>query len=184
MKPIDFPQSTKVLQKPSNMLNSECQPLPIWSDGKECVSCWKPTVKERLKILFTGVVWLSVLSGNTQPPVYITGEDIFVKAPFFARVRDKFENMVNSITAIFKAVRNALNERDKQIHLVCGFVISLIVGFFVPWLGFTVGAIAVALKEFWDSKGHGTVEVMDFVFTCIGAALAIVPSILLHNLVF
>jgi hypothetical protein len=184
MKPIDFPQSTKVLQKPSNMLNSECQPLPIWSDGKECVSCWRPTLKERFRILFTGKVWLSVLSGVTQPPVYITGERMFVLPPLFARVRNSVSEMINSTTQIFNALKNALNQRDKQIHLLCGFLISLVVGFFVPWLGFTIGAIAGALKEFWDSKGHGTVETMDFVFTCIGAALAIAPSLILHNLIF
>ena len=26
------------------------------------------------------------------------------------------------------------------------------------------------IKEWWDSKGHGTVELMDFVFTAMGAA--------------
>lgn len=81
MKPIDFPQSTKVLQKPEEMLDTECKPLPVWSDGKECVSCWRPTFKERLNILVSGKVWLSVC-GRTQPPVYITGEHFFVRPHF------------------------------------------------------------------------------------------------------
>mgnify|MGYP006966148151 FL=1 len=77
MKPIDFKQSTKVLQRPSTMTESECQSLPVWCDGKQCVSCWKPTLKERLNILFRGKVWLGVLSGKTQPPVFVAGESVF-----------------------------------------------------------------------------------------------------------
>lgn len=79
MKPIDFPQSTKVLQKPSTMSDKECSPLHVWSDGKQCVSCWKPSFIERLKVLFTGKIWLGVMSGNTQPPVFVVGNNIFVK---------------------------------------------------------------------------------------------------------
>ena len=77
MKPIDFPQSTKVLQKPSTMSDNECSSLHVWNDGKQCVSCWKPTFKERMNILFGGKVWLGVLSGKTQPPVFVSGEMVF-----------------------------------------------------------------------------------------------------------
>lgn len=86
MKPIDFPQSTKVLQKPSTMSDNECSSLHVWNDGKQCVSCWKPTFKERMNILFGGKVWLGVLSGKTQPPVFVSGEMVFEKAPLKARI--------------------------------------------------------------------------------------------------
>ena len=79
MRPINFSQSTKVLQKPSDMTDKECSPLPVWCDGKQCISCWKPTLIERLKILFTGKVWVGVLSGDTQPPIFVSGENVFVK---------------------------------------------------------------------------------------------------------
>lgn len=108
MKPIDFPQSTKVLQKPENMFDADCKPLPVWSDGKQCVSCWRPTFKERVRILFAGKVWLGV----------------------------------------------------------------------------NAGCVAGAIKEWWDSKGHGTVELMDFVFTSFGAVVALIPAFILHNLIF
>lgn len=90
MKPIQFKQSTKVLQKPSVMSDDECASLPVWSDGNQCVSCWKPTFKERLNILFGGKVWLGVLSGKTQPPVFVSGEQIFYKPNFMARLRAFF----------------------------------------------------------------------------------------------
>lgn len=85
--PLDFPQSTKVLQKLENTFDADCKPLPVWSDGNQCVSCWRPTFKERVRILFAGKVWLGVNSGYSQPPVYLTGETPFVIPPFFARVR-------------------------------------------------------------------------------------------------
>ena len=90
MKPIDFPQSTKVLQRPSTMTDKECASLHVWSDGNQCVSCWKPTFKERLNILFGGKVWLGVLSGKTQPPVFVSGKQIFYKPNFMARIRAFF----------------------------------------------------------------------------------------------
>jgi hypothetical protein len=43
----------------------------VWSDGEQCVSCWQMTIRERLTALLFGRVWLMVLSGWTQPPVYV-----------------------------------------------------------------------------------------------------------------
>lgn len=184
MKPIDFPQSTKVLQKPENMFDADCKPLPVWSDGKQCVSCWRPTFKERVRILFAGKVWLGVNAGYSQPPVYLTGETPFVIPPFFARVRLWLEGVWDNTKDIAKEVREAAKERDKRIHFACGFIISLVVGFFLPLLGLFAGCVAGAIKEWWDSKGHGTVELMDFVFTSCGAVVALIPAFILHNLIF
>lgn len=35
------------------------------------MSCWRLTWKERIKALLFGKVWLGVLSGFTQPPVWM-----------------------------------------------------------------------------------------------------------------
>lgn len=94
MKPIDFPQSTKVLQRPGTMSETECQSLPVWNDGKQCVSCWKPTIKERIKILLGGNVWLGVLSGKTQPPVFVTGERVFENHKETASIVHALQNEV------------------------------------------------------------------------------------------
>lgn len=69
MKPINFPEANKNLLKPKGMTDEECGSLPVWTDGEQCVSCWQPTVKERISILLFGKIWLSVYSGETQPPV-------------------------------------------------------------------------------------------------------------------
>lgn len=74
MKPISFPQQTKTLSKPQNMTDEECSSLPVWNDGETCISLWKPTLRERLSILFFGRVWVHVLSGHTQPPIAIEGK--------------------------------------------------------------------------------------------------------------
>ena len=69
MKPISFQEYNAVLQKPPNMTDEECGSLTVYRDGKQCISCWKMSVKERLSALIFGKVWCWVLSGNTQPPI-------------------------------------------------------------------------------------------------------------------
>lgn len=170
MKPIDFPQSTKVLQKPSTMSDNECSSLHVWNDGKQCVSCWKPTFKERMNILFGGKVWLGVLSGKTQPPVFVSGEMVFEKAPLKARILAFWGKAKESIIQAWENLAEAAKQPDKRKHFYVGFVIALVVGvLFGALVGFVAGSLAGAIKEWWDSKGHGTVELMDFIFTMIGA---------------
>lgn len=101
MKPKKFKESTKVLQKPSNMSDDECSALPVFCDGKQCISCWKPSIKERFLILILGRVWLGVHSGKTQPPVFITAENVFVKPSlkvrFLTFISDLKQNVINLI---------------------------------------------------------------------------------------
>jgi len=74
MKPIMF--------KESNIVYAEHQPeyipLPAFRDDKgEVVSCWKLSVRERVKILFTGKIWLDLLTFN-QPlqPIIISADKL------------------------------------------------------------------------------------------------------------
>lgn len=185
MKPIDFSQSTKVLQRPSTMAESECQSLPVWNDGKQCVSCWKATFKERVKILFTGKVWLGVLSGKTQPPVFVTGENVFEKTPIKAQISAFITEAKENIIEVWENVKNATKQPDKRKHFIVGAVISLFIGTLLGWwVGFLVGSLVGIGKEWWDSKGNGTVEVMDAFFTMLGAACAIPFALLLHFLIW
>lgn len=183
MKPIDFPQSTKVLQRPSTMTENECSSLPVWSDGKQCVSCWKPSFIERLKILFTGKVWIGVLSGNTQPPIFISGEYVFAKASIKDRICDFLSNLKDNIVNASKSVFQSFRQADKRKHFIVGFMISVFVGLFIPWLGLLLGCVSGFLKEWWDKKGHGTSELMDFVFTCLGSLLAFALTWIIHLLI-
>jgi len=75
MLPIKFKEANKTLLKPESMTDEECRSLPVFTDGVACVSCWKLSWKERLFALIFGKIWLSVLSGKTQPPVWLACAD-------------------------------------------------------------------------------------------------------------
>jgi len=72
MKPIIFREYNKMLHKPVSLTDKKCSSLPIFNGEGQCISKWKLSAMERIKIAFTGVVWLSVLSGDTQPPVSLS----------------------------------------------------------------------------------------------------------------
>jgi len=72
MEPIKFNEMNGQLNKPKSMTDDECGPLYVHSDGVQLVSCWKMTFKERIAALLYGKVWLGVVSGTTQPPVWLT----------------------------------------------------------------------------------------------------------------
>ena len=73
MKPINFKHSNKTLQ-PSGAVYSEnvagVEPLHIFTDGEQCVSCWRMTWRERFSALIFGRVWVAALTGHTQPPIF------------------------------------------------------------------------------------------------------------------
>ena len=54
MKPIDFPQSN--VRWAENQ--AEYQTLPAFSNDEETISCWRLTIWERLKLLWTGCIWV------------------------------------------------------------------------------------------------------------------------------
>ena len=76
MTPTKFPQSNVELQAPKGMYN--CEPLYVFTDGNHCISQWRLTWRERLKILIGRPVWLWVVM-SPQPPVALTLDDPFKK---------------------------------------------------------------------------------------------------------
>jgi len=76
MKPIEFKEQNMVYQKPESMTDEQCGPLPVHKYNEGIISCWKLSIRERIKALFTGVVWFCVLS-PTQPPIYLDVEKPF-----------------------------------------------------------------------------------------------------------
>jgi hypothetical protein len=80
MKPIDF--------KDRNVIYAEKQPeytsipaLKIDSDNGEVVSCWKLSFRERIKILFTGTIWMSIATFNKPlSPSYLSvnKDDVYI----------------------------------------------------------------------------------------------------------
>ena len=76
MKAIKFPEANKTLLA-NNIPN--CVDLHVFNDGEKSISLWKASLKDRLKILFTGNIWLWVFSGHTAPPVCADADYPFVK---------------------------------------------------------------------------------------------------------
>ena len=72
MKPIDFEHR--------NIIFAENQPeymalpaLKLDTKGGEVISCWEMSFKERLKVLFTGKVWMSLMmSGKPLTPSFLS----------------------------------------------------------------------------------------------------------------
>ena len=71
MKSANFPEATRRPDRPDDMTEKECSPRAVWTDGRMCVSLWRPSWRERLSTLLFGKVWLFVVSGSTQPPVAV-----------------------------------------------------------------------------------------------------------------
>lgn len=82
MKAVNFKHSNTTLQ-PSGKKYSEnvtsVTSLPIWTDGEQCLSCWKMSFRERLNALIFGRVWIAVLTGETQPPIFATAAKEYLK---------------------------------------------------------------------------------------------------------
>ena len=54
MKPIEFPQQNIVWAKNQ----PPYLPLPAYTDEKWTISCWKLTLKDYIKLLLGGKLWL------------------------------------------------------------------------------------------------------------------------------
>lgn len=70
--PFEFDGYNKILTGPPGTENVE--DLPVFANGTCCVSAWKLTADELAEINKTGVVFISIFSGKSQPPVYVGSE--------------------------------------------------------------------------------------------------------------
>jgi hypothetical protein len=64
MKLIEFPEQTVVIAKDQ----PEYTPLPAYQFGGpqgRIACCWKLAFRERIRLLFSGVIWHEVLTFNT-----------------------------------------------------------------------------------------------------------------------
>lgn len=77
MKPVFFPEHTKVLNKPESMTDHECSPLHVYTHGEYCLSCWELSDDEIQELIKTKKLWLWIFSGSTQPPISASVEHPF-----------------------------------------------------------------------------------------------------------
>jgi hypothetical protein len=76
--PIKFKEQNITFSKPASMTDEECGSLPAYRGEGQIISCWKMGWKERIKALFTGVVWFGVLASG-QPPIWLAIDRPFIK---------------------------------------------------------------------------------------------------------
>ena len=80
MRPVAFSEATKTLGPPPGVSDEDCGILPVWTDGEITTSCWRMGFGERIRLLSTGRLWLSVwIGGGTQPPVSLSTRPPFVQ---------------------------------------------------------------------------------------------------------
>lgn len=65
MRPVDFPGQNKVFNAKG------CGNLPAYNDGQQTVTCWEMDREDFDKFLGGEKIYLSVLAGDSTPPVQI-----------------------------------------------------------------------------------------------------------------
>lgn len=88
---------------------------------------------------------------------------------------------------IFAKILGALGSipQDKLLHFIAGALIVALCSFikgFAPY-AWVAGVVAGMLKEFYDSRGNGSVEVLDFAATTAGA-LAMQMAVWLYLIIW
>ena len=78
MEPIDFKQSNGTLAGgPAEKFGTdeEVVGLAVYRGGGEIISCWKPSLMERMGLLLGRPVWLRVLADSTHSPVSLSAKN-------------------------------------------------------------------------------------------------------------
>lgn len=76
MEPVKFRQQNILFRPPPGM-EDKVEQLPAFRGEGQVISCWKLTFWERLKLLFTGRLWFSVI-GDAPPPVWMGVDTPFI----------------------------------------------------------------------------------------------------------
>jgi hypothetical protein len=79
MRPVDFPQANGTLAGFERVGPlTRVDDLRVFRDGGTILSCWRPSWRERLAVLFGRPVWLWVLAAKTHAPVTVEAKDPWV----------------------------------------------------------------------------------------------------------
>ena len=88
MKPVKFAEQTTTLGEDQ----PEYLPLPVWQEPNDFqgrnISCWQLTLKERIKLLFTGRIWVHQLTFNAP----LQPQTLQVDTPFETVEIEEVEN--------------------------------------------------------------------------------------------
>lgn len=70
-KPVDWYGKNKVLKAPKEITKEQVCDLPIFSNDAVCVSRWQLSEEALKEVNETGCIFISVMSGHTQPPIFV-----------------------------------------------------------------------------------------------------------------
>jgi hypothetical protein len=90
-------------------------------------------------------------------------------------IKQKLEDAIKYSYCVFRHLkrRKMMIPKDKLLHFVAGLICSAVVYLITgsPIIAFSASALLGAAKEVYDSRGHGTVEVLDAVATVAGGVV-------------
>ncbi|WP_321385665.1 hypothetical protein [Rhizobium sp.] len=73
-EPVSFPGQNMVLRAPPGQ-EETVRDLYTFTNGYCSVSCWQLSAEELAEINRTGMVFISIFSGRSQPPVFVGDEE-------------------------------------------------------------------------------------------------------------
>lgn len=74
--PIQWHGMNKTLQAPASEDKQRIQDMHVFNNGNISVSCWQLTDEELIDLIQNGgKIYLAVLFGPSQPPVFVGTED-------------------------------------------------------------------------------------------------------------
>lgn len=168
MEPKKFKEANITFAKPGSMTDQECGSLPAYRNQHQIISCWRPSFKERLKILFAGNVWIGV-RGKIQPPMWVDGNLPFYRASIMDNLKYYWAEFIEFMTAFLTSICQA----DKRKHYFAGAIISAVclILCLPSWLALLAGCAAGFGKDLiWDKLlKRGCFEWFDIMWTCVGS---------------
>jgi hypothetical protein len=113
MKPVEFKDQNVVFAKDQ----PEYQPLPalrLDTPEGQVISCWKMSIWERLKVLFTGNVWVSLMSFNKPlTPSYISVH----RKEVYSRPDDKdLKKIIDKNVKLFYQLRDKYATKPSRLE--------------------------------------------------------------------
>ena len=77
MEPVTFPEQNTLFRPPEGM-EDKVDDLPAFRGEGQVISCWRLSLRERLRLLITGRLWFSLI-GNDQPPIWLGVHTPFIR---------------------------------------------------------------------------------------------------------
>ena len=90
----------------------------------------------------------------------------------------KIKEIVSKVKEVISKIINIIG--DKKFHLMCGFIVTLIIGFISLLAGIFAGCVAALTKELYDQieyKKNGTGEGFnkyDLLYSLAGVLIAVI----------